>query len=400
MLGERVANGFTLEIHDRGLGMAADALLDANLRLAETPEFELSDTDRLGLFVVSRLAQRQNVRVSLQPSPYGGTTAVVFIPDALLTDDVPDTNGIGFRLDRPRPSKEAELRGQPQRRALPGARTAAPACPPRSSTARSSWRLPSTWTPSDDFPGRSTTRTANAADCSARAAPSPAPRTTTASRRRAPHGRRTLAATRRADADERRPVPAAPPPDPQAGQLARSPGHRTAPRRRAETDEQPATARAVQAAAPRRRGQEPARSAARAAGRGRAAARRRGTGAADGLGEPPDAPAALGIASRETGGRRAPACPTHPARRIASSGTAARDSATARQPPSGRRARPGAVGGRSGRRRRPGWDERPWRLRSSRLGRPPLGTGTRTQAPPPAPPRCPAAYGRPTWPRS
>ncbi|MEV0176188.1 nitrate- and nitrite sensing domain-containing protein [Streptomyces sp. NPDC050803] len=109
VLGDRVANGFTLEIHDRGLGMAADALLDANLRLAETPEFELSDTDRLGLFVVSRLAQRQNVRVSLQPSPYGGTTAVVFIPDALLTDDIPDTNGIGFRLDRPGPSKEAEL---------------------------------------------------------------------------------------------------------------------------------------------------------------------------------------------------------------------------------------------------------------------------------------------------
>ncbi|MET9505324.1 nitrate- and nitrite sensing domain-containing protein [Streptomyces sp. NPDC006622] len=108
VLGDRVANGFTLEIHDRGLGMAPEALLDANLRLAETPEFELSDTDRLGLFVVSRLAQRQNVRVSLQPSPYGGTTAVIFIPDALLTDDVPDTNGIGFRLDRPRPPKETE----------------------------------------------------------------------------------------------------------------------------------------------------------------------------------------------------------------------------------------------------------------------------------------------------
>ncbi|MFF8194486.1 nitrate- and nitrite sensing domain-containing protein [Streptomyces bobili] len=108
VLGDRVANGFTLEIHDRGLGMAPEALLDANLRLAETPEFELSDTDRLGLFVVSRLAQRQNVRVSLQPSPYGGTTAVIFIPDALLTDDVPDTNGIGFRLDRPRPPKEPE----------------------------------------------------------------------------------------------------------------------------------------------------------------------------------------------------------------------------------------------------------------------------------------------------
>ncbi|MFF9454802.1 nitrate- and nitrite sensing domain-containing protein [Streptomyces flaveolus] len=108
VLGERVANGFTLEIHDRGLGMAAEALLDANLRLAETPEFELSDTDRLGLFVVSRLAQRQNVRVSLQPSPYGGTTAVVFVPDALLTDDAPDTNGVGFRLDRPQRAKEKE----------------------------------------------------------------------------------------------------------------------------------------------------------------------------------------------------------------------------------------------------------------------------------------------------
>ncbi|MGW8953598.1 sensor histidine kinase [Streptomyces sp. NPDC055709] len=97
--GERVANGFTLEIHDRGLGMTPELLLDANLRLAETPEFELSDTDRLGLFVVSRLAQRQNVRVSLQPSPYGGTTAVVFIPATVLTD-APDTEGTGFRLDR------------------------------------------------------------------------------------------------------------------------------------------------------------------------------------------------------------------------------------------------------------------------------------------------------------
>ncbi|RDG39402.1 sensor histidine kinase [Streptomyces corynorhini] len=105
--GERVANGFTLEIHDRGLGMAPEILLDANLRLAETPEFELSDTDRLGLFVVSRLAQRQNVRVSLQPSPYGGTTAIVFLPVALLTD-APETEGTGFRLDR----KNAPERGR------------------------------------------------------------------------------------------------------------------------------------------------------------------------------------------------------------------------------------------------------------------------------------------------
>ncbi|MET7641249.1 nitrate- and nitrite sensing domain-containing protein [Streptomyces sp. NPDC005438] len=86
VLGERVANGYLLEIHDRGLGMPPEMLLDANLRLAETSEFELSDTDRLGLFVVSRLANRQGVRVSLQPSPYGGTTAVVLIPGTLLTE--------------------------------------------------------------------------------------------------------------------------------------------------------------------------------------------------------------------------------------------------------------------------------------------------------------------------
>ncbi|MCF3101096.1 nitrate- and nitrite sensing domain-containing protein [Streptomyces roseoverticillatus] len=85
--GQRVANGFTLEIHDRGLGMSPDALLEANLRLAETPEFELSDTDRLGLFVVSRLARRHDVKVTLQTSPYGGTTAVVLIPQDLLTED-------------------------------------------------------------------------------------------------------------------------------------------------------------------------------------------------------------------------------------------------------------------------------------------------------------------------
>ncbi|MEW2621799.1 nitrate- and nitrite sensing domain-containing protein [Streptomyces sp. NPDC048106] len=119
VIGERVANGFTLEIHDRGLGMTPEALLDSNLRLAETPEFELSDTDRLGLFVVSRLAQRQNVRVSLQPSPYGGTTAIVFIPDALLSDEVPDTNGLGFRLDRERAARNSGRAADGSRAALP-----------------------------------------------------------------------------------------------------------------------------------------------------------------------------------------------------------------------------------------------------------------------------------------
>ncbi|MEW1860455.1 nitrate- and nitrite sensing domain-containing protein [Streptomyces sp. NPDC088194] len=96
--GEPVANGFVLEIDDRGLGLTPDALLEANLRLAETPEFELSDTDRLGLFVVSRLAQRHSVRVSLRQSPYGGTTAVVLVPAALLSESG-DVDTGATRLD-------------------------------------------------------------------------------------------------------------------------------------------------------------------------------------------------------------------------------------------------------------------------------------------------------------
>ncbi|WNI19321.1 sensor histidine kinase [Actinacidiphila sp. ITFR-21] len=110
--GEPVANGFVLEIDDRGLGLTPDALLEANLRLAETPEFELSDTDRLGLFVVSRLAQRHGVRVSLRQSPYGGTTAVVLVPAALLTETGDDTGatriGDGADPRRPRPAGDTE----------------------------------------------------------------------------------------------------------------------------------------------------------------------------------------------------------------------------------------------------------------------------------------------------
>ena len=171
VVGERVANGFALEIHDRGLGMTAEALLDANLRLAETPEFELSDTDRLGLFVVSRLAQRQHVRVSLQPSPYGGTTAVVLIPDALLTDDAPDTNGIGFRLDAPplqgdRTDRRARHRPAPARGAMPG-------LPASLLDGPVELEAPVDLDALGPSRTDSRTRTANAAASSARAAPSP-----------------------------------------------------------------------------------------------------------------------------------------------------------------------------------------------------------------------------------
>jgi signal transduction histidine kinase len=83
--GQVVPNGYAVEIEDRGLGMSADALDDANRRLLEPPDFDPGDSARLGLFVVAQLAGRHGIRVQLRSSPYGGVTAVALIPGDLIT---------------------------------------------------------------------------------------------------------------------------------------------------------------------------------------------------------------------------------------------------------------------------------------------------------------------------
>ncbi|WP_214107970.1 sensor histidine kinase [Acrocarpospora catenulata] len=85
--GQMVANGYAIEIEDRGLGMTAEDLDVANQRIMDPPEFNLSTTARLGLFVVSKLAERHGIRVQLKASPYGGTTAVVLLPRELVIED-------------------------------------------------------------------------------------------------------------------------------------------------------------------------------------------------------------------------------------------------------------------------------------------------------------------------
>ncbi|MFF8610517.1 nitrate- and nitrite sensing domain-containing protein [Streptomyces sp. NPDC015346] len=87
--GEPVGNGYALEIEDRGLGMGKESLAEANTRIEQSEALDLFDSDRLGLFVVSRLSARHDIKVHLRTSPYGGTTAVVLLPTDLLQSALP-----------------------------------------------------------------------------------------------------------------------------------------------------------------------------------------------------------------------------------------------------------------------------------------------------------------------
>ncbi|WP_345566525.1 sensor histidine kinase [Nonomuraea rosea] len=84
--GDQVSNGYAIEVEDRGLGLTVGEYATYNALLAAPPEFDLADSDRLGLFVVARLAERHGVKVLLRHSPFGGTTAIVLVPRALVTE--------------------------------------------------------------------------------------------------------------------------------------------------------------------------------------------------------------------------------------------------------------------------------------------------------------------------
>jgi signal transduction histidine kinase len=85
--GSVVGQGFAVEIEDRGLGMTPAHRDEINAQLENPPAFDLSGSDQLGLFVAGQLAKRQNIRISLRASPYGGTTAIVLIPRSLVVPE-------------------------------------------------------------------------------------------------------------------------------------------------------------------------------------------------------------------------------------------------------------------------------------------------------------------------
>ena len=100
--GETVSNGYVVEIEDRGLGMGEAALAAANDQVRNPPEIQLSGNVRLGLYVVGKLAERHGILVHLRRSPYGGTTAVVLIPSALI---------VAHSEDEPGPAQPAPING-------------------------------------------------------------------------------------------------------------------------------------------------------------------------------------------------------------------------------------------------------------------------------------------------
>jgi len=86
---QRVTAGLAVEVEDRGLGMTAAEQNRMNGLLANPDRVdvaELLQDGRIGLFVVSALARRHNITVQLQTNIYGGTQAVLILPEVLLGD--------------------------------------------------------------------------------------------------------------------------------------------------------------------------------------------------------------------------------------------------------------------------------------------------------------------------
>ncbi|WP_166427724.1 nitrate- and nitrite sensing domain-containing protein, partial [Nonomuraea mesophila] len=81
-----VEGGVLVSINDLGIGMSQDELAEANWRLANPPVVDVSVSRRMGLFVVGRLALRHGIRVQLSMRETGGLSALVMMPDMLISD--------------------------------------------------------------------------------------------------------------------------------------------------------------------------------------------------------------------------------------------------------------------------------------------------------------------------
>jgi hypothetical protein len=82
--GEPAGHGYLLEIEDQGIGMSDEELQLANEQLAKPATIDLAGAQRLGFYVVGRLAARHGIKVRLRRSWFGGVAALVLLPSSLL----------------------------------------------------------------------------------------------------------------------------------------------------------------------------------------------------------------------------------------------------------------------------------------------------------------------------
>ncbi|MEU9449166.1 nitrate- and nitrite sensing domain-containing protein [Streptomyces sp. NPDC048277] len=84
--GRRTSAGYLVAIVDHGLGMDAQSIAEANVRLSGTASFMAEPTRFLGHFVVGALARKCGIEVRLGEAPAAGVVARVLIPVNLLTE--------------------------------------------------------------------------------------------------------------------------------------------------------------------------------------------------------------------------------------------------------------------------------------------------------------------------
>ena len=73
-------HGVDVTVTDYGLGMSEDEVADANHKIAHPPVAEIAVSQRLGLFVVGRLAARLGATVELRRGRSAGTVVAVALP--------------------------------------------------------------------------------------------------------------------------------------------------------------------------------------------------------------------------------------------------------------------------------------------------------------------------------
>jgi len=78
------ARGVRITVTDLGLGMTWDEISDANQRIANPPMSDVVGSQRLGFYVVGRLARRLDATVELKPGRAQGTIVTIDLPPGLF----------------------------------------------------------------------------------------------------------------------------------------------------------------------------------------------------------------------------------------------------------------------------------------------------------------------------